>query len=153
MLSVIRPGLQTTLQGAPRTGYRHMGVPYAGPADELSMALANRLVGNHAYETSLEITFGGFEAEVTANCTLAVAGASDGVELNGTPAPLHESLPVQAGTTVSVAPPSHGMRAYLAIHSGFAAEPLLGSTSTYLPAACGGLGGRARVTGDELHPR
>ena len=63
MLLVHKPGLQSTLQGARRSGYRHLGVPYAGPADALSMALANHLVGNTKNETCLEITYGGFEAE------------------------------------------------------------------------------------------
>ena len=52
MLVVKKPGLQSTLQGAPRMGYRHLGVPYAGPADDLSMALANHLVGNAGQQTA-----------------------------------------------------------------------------------------------------
>ena len=43
---ILRAGLQTTIQALPRRGLRHMGVPQSGPADPLSMALANHLVGN-----------------------------------------------------------------------------------------------------------
>ena len=35
MLKVITPGLQTTLQGAPRVGWRHTGVPASGPAGRM----------------------------------------------------------------------------------------------------------------------
>ena len=45
-IHVRKAGLLTTVQAAPRTGLRHIGVPARGPADPLSMALANRLVGN-----------------------------------------------------------------------------------------------------------
>ena len=58
MLEVLRPAIQTTLQGTPRKGYRHMGVPWAGPADVWSMAIANKLVGNAPDALALEITMG-----------------------------------------------------------------------------------------------
>ncbi len=150
MLLVHKPGLQSTLQGARRSGYRHLGVPYAGPADALSMALANYLVGNAKDETCLEITYGGFEAEATEDCVLAVTGACGALEISGAEAPLHETLRLRAGDTLLVTPPATGMRAYLAVASGFAASALFGSTSTYLPAGFGGYEGRALRAGDEL---
>ncbi len=150
MLVVHQPGLQSTLQGAPRSGYRHLGVPYAGPADALSMALANHLVGNAKDETCLEITYGGFEAEAAEDCVLAVTGACGALEISGAEAPLHETLRLRAGDTLCVTPPKTGMRAYLAAASGFKASALFGSTSTYLPAGFGGFEGRALRAGDVL---
>ena len=152
MLRVIKPGLQTTLQGAPRRGHRHFGLPYAGPADTLSMALANRLVGNALDATTLEITYGGFEATVEASCSVAVTGALGELKVAGHRASTHTSLHVEAGDRIEVTPPQHGMRAYLAIRSGFAASEAFGSTSTYLPAALGGLDGRAVQAEDALRP-
>ncbi|MEL6693452.1 MAG: allophanate hydrolase subunit 2 family protein, partial [Pseudomonadota bacterium] len=80
MLRVLKAGLQSTLQGAPRLGHRHLGIPYAGPADPLSMALANRLVGNDRDATCLEITFETNRcpaAPVTATLQSASASASN----------------------------------------------------------------------------
>lgn len=153
MLRVLKPGLQSTLQGAPRLGWRHQGVPYAGPADSVSLALANRLVGNPLEETGLEITFGGFEGECVEACTIAITGASDGVLISGQSAPAHSTLQLKPGDLVSVPPFRTGARAYLAIRSGFQADSAFGSTSTYLPARFGGIDGRALVEGDELKPR
>ncbi|MEM9055714.1 MAG: allophanate hydrolase subunit 2 family protein, partial [Pseudomonadota bacterium] len=150
MLTVTRPGLQSTLQGAPRVGYRHLGVPYAGPADWLSMSLANRLVGNSSYTTCIEVTYGGFEAELLEDCALAVTGACEALGVSGRSAPVHETLRLRAGETIRIAPPVNGMRAYLAIHSGFTAQSMFGSTSTYLPAGFGGLEGRVLRKGDVL---
>lgn len=152
MLVVTKPSLQTTLQGAPRIGHRHFGLPYAGPADPLSHALANRLVDNALTATALEITYGGFEAELAAPCSLAVTGAHGQILVSGQAVHAHTSLHLKTGDRLEIAPPEHGMRAYLAIHSGFQAETAFGSCSTYLPAQLGGLAGRALKAGDRLEP-
>lgn len=150
MLVVATPGLQSTLQAAPRTGYRHFGVPYSGPADTLSHALANRLVGNSATMTALEITFGGFEADVAADCAVAVTGAIDRILISGQSAPAHMTLHLKAGDRIEITPVTRGYRTYLAVSTGFQAEEAFGSTSTYLPAQLGGLNGRALKAGDRL---
>jgi len=150
MLRIVTPGLQTTLQGAPRRGYRHFGIPYAGPADAISMALANRLVRNPIDVTSLEITYGGFAADALSDCAVAITGAHGGIKVSGRSQPAHTTLHLRAGDRIEIAPPVHGMRAYLAIRSGFRAQEAFESTSTYLPAEFGGQDGRALRTGDEI---
>lgn len=152
MLSVRTPGLQATLQGSARTGHRHFGVPYAGPADAVSMQLANRLVANRLDATSLEITYGGFEAEVEKACAIAITGATGDVTVNGTTTASHTTLHLKPADILRIAPPSMGCRAYLAIHSGFEAKADFGSTSTYLPAGLGGHNGRGLQAGDKLRP-
>ena len=150
MLRVLTPGLQTTLQGQVRIGFRHFGVPYAGPADSVSAQLANRLVANALDATCLEISYGGFEAEFIGACSIAITGAVGEVTINGAAAPLHRTWHVKSGDIIQIAPPSVGCRAYLAIHSGFQATTHFGSTSTYLPAGLGGHEGRALRVGDRL---
>lgn len=150
MLIVTKPGLQSTLQGQPRRGHRHLGIPYAGPADPLSHALANRLVGNALTATALEITYGGFAAELREDCSVAITGAHGQFFASGTAMPAHTTLHLKAGDEIEVTPCEHGMRAYLAIHSGFQAEMFFGSSSTYLPAQFGGFEGRALKAGDKL---
>ena len=150
MLRILKAGLQSTLQGAPRLGHRHLGIPYAGPADPLSMALANRLVCNAREATCVEIMFGGFEAEIEDDCAVAVTGAADHLSVSGEERAPHSTWRLRRGDTVKIDPPQAGSRTYLAIHSGFKAEVLFGSESTYLPAAFGGYEGRALQAGDVL---
>ncbi|MEM9054168.1 MAG: biotin-dependent carboxyltransferase family protein, partial [Pseudomonadota bacterium] len=150
MLRILQPGLQATLQGAPRLGLRHLGVPYAGPADPLSMALANRIVPNGPNETALEITFGGFAAEVEKECSIAITGAQTTVICSGEAMPMHQTLHLKAGDILEIAPAKQGMRIYLAVTGGFVADALFGSRSTYLPAGFGGYKGRALQVGDQL---
>ncbi|MEP1142266.1 MAG: biotin-dependent carboxyltransferase family protein [Henriciella sp.] len=150
MLRVAKPGLQTTLQGAQRLGHRSFGLPYAGPADAVSMSLANRLVANPPNATCLEITYGGFEAEIEHSCALAITGAVGAVQIGGARVAPHTTLHAKAGDLLTIAPPKLGSRAYLAIASGFQAKAQFGSTSTYLPASLGGLTGHAIGAGDRL---
>lgn len=152
MLRVTKPSLQTTLQGAPRLGHRRFGLPYAGPADAVSMALANRLVGNSSDATCLEITYGGFEAAIEQACTVAITGAAGAVQIGGSAVSPHTTLHAKPGDQVTIAPPEFGSRAYLSIASGFQAQTHFGSTSTYLPASLGGQNGDAVKAGDTLVP-
>ena len=152
MLRVIRPGLQATLQGSPRIGARQFGLPYSGPADALSMALANRLLDNAQDATCLEITYGGFAAAIEDDCSIAITGAVDQNSVSGRSVAAHETLNLRRGDELEISPPQHGARTYLAIGSGFRAKTEFGSTSTYLPAGFGGLDGRALEAGDVLQP-
>ena len=150
MLEILRPGIQTTLQAGLRTGYRHMGVPWAGPADAWSMAVANRLAGNAPDMAALEITLGGVAARFEKDTVFAMTGVPARADLNGNTAPFHETLTAPAGAELVIAVPDAGMRIYLAVAGGFTADEFLGSQSTYLPAGFGGHDGRALQAGDRL---
>ncbi len=149
-LEVINAGLQTTLQGSPRNGFRHKGVPASGPADGLSHALANRLVGNALDAVALEITLFGASFRFTTDCHIALTGGEAEVHINGLVQQRHRTLIVRSGDSLKLGPILKGVRVYLAVAGGFAADPWLGSASTYLPAGLGGFGGRALKAKDTL---
>ncbi len=152
-ITILTPGLQATVQAGPRRGYRHMGVPWSGPADPLSHALANRLVGNTYSAAAIEITLGGFACQVDAEITIALAGALAPASLNDVPAPYHQTLTLRSGDRLHLTPPARGVRTYLAVAGGIIANEILGSASTYLPARLGGFQGRALSAGDEIEFR
>ena len=56
MITVLQPGLLTTLQDEGRLGYQKYGVPVAGAMDSLALHTANLLAGNDMGEACLEIT-------------------------------------------------------------------------------------------------
>ncbi len=149
-LTVIDAGLQTTVQAAPRRGLRHLGVPYSGAADPLSLALANRLVGNDLAAPGLEVTLSGLRLRTHAACRVAVTGAECTVLVDGQPVALHEQLSLEAGSEVRMGGAETGVRSYLAVSGGLVVDEVLGSASTYLPAALGGYRGRALEAGDRL---
>ena len=149
-IRILKPGLQTTIQAAPRTGLRHLGVPASGAADPLSMALANRLVGNGPFAPALEVTLTGMAFEAQLEVSLAVTGATAKCTINERAVPQHETLQVNAGDQVVIGTAEHGARSYIAFAGGLVASDILGSSSTYLPAGLGGHQGRALRRDDRL---
>ncbi len=149
-LSVIDPGLQSSVQAGARTGFRHAGVPAGGPADAVSMALANRLVGQPPEAASIEIAYGPAAFRFGSDVQIAVAGALALVRVAGQEAAQHRTLKARAGDLVEIGPARAGARIYLSVNAGLACEVFLGSASTYMPAGFGGHRGRALRKGDLL---
>ncbi|NML67163.1 biotin-dependent carboxyltransferase family protein [Hymenobacter sp. RP-2-7] len=149
-ISLIRPGLLTTVQDLGRPGYRAAGVPLGGALDAPALRLANLLVGNAPGEASLEITLAGPTLRFEAPHLLALVGADLSATLDGKPLPLGRPVAVQAGTVLAFGAARAGCRAYLALAGGLGLPPVLGSCSTLVRAALGGLHGRALLAGDVL---
>jgi allophanate hydrolase len=147
---VIKPGVQSTIQSRPRTGMHHLGVPSGGAADPLSLALANRLVGNPWDAPAIEAALVGPIVRFDAATAFAVVGGDVSLLLNGVAASDHEVIAVEAGDELVVGPVGNGARVYLAVPGGFAAGEMLGSASTNLQAGFGGYEGRALQSGDRL---
>ncbi len=145
-----QPGLLTTIQDQGRSGWRHMGVPFCGAADPLSLALANRLVGNSAAAPGLEMTLTGATLRFNLPTVFALAGGSAEILLNGRPTKSQHTCRVQIDDQLSVGPVRKGARTYLAVAGGFRADEVFGSKSTYLPASFGGHHGRIVKAGDVL---
>lgn len=149
-VTVFRAGLQTSIQAGARRGFRHIGVPACGAADPLSLALANRLVGNTWDTAALEVTAVGPTLGFDTGMTIAVTGAPFEWTLNGEQFDSHRSIAVRAGDVLETGATAVGVRAYLAIAGGFRGDRVLGSVSTYMPGRFGGFEGRALDDGDVL---
>ena len=149
-LTVVKPGLQTTIQSRPRTGMQHLGVPSGGAADALSMALANRLVGNAWDAPVLEASLLGPTLRFECDMAAGIAGAPAALTLNGQEAEPHQTLFAREGDVLEIGAVSAGARVYLAVPGGFEADELLGSAATNLQAGFGGFAGAALRDGDRL---
>ncbi len=149
-LHVVEPGLQTMVQAGPRLGWRAWGVPMSGPADPISHALANRLLGNPLMAASLEIAYGPVAFVLEAEAAVAVAGAAATFRVNGHEAPMHRTCRLAAGDHIQIGAAEAGARMTLAVAGGVIADVALGSSSTYAPAGLGGYRGRALQAGDVL---
>jgi antagonist of KipI len=147
---VVKPGMLTTIQDAGRWGFQSRGVPVAGPMDPVSHRLANALVRNPAHAAGLEITLLGPELEFDDERVVAVTGAQFDLLLDGRAMPSNAPFIVSAGARLRFGGRRAGARAYLAIASGIAVAPTLGSRATHLISAMGGMHGRALVAGDVL---
>lgn len=141
------------LQDGGRFGVRHLGVTQGGAADWLSMAWANKLLGNPSGAAVIEVTLGGLTLEARDDCCLALAGADLGALLDGQPLAPWRSFTMRKGQRLQFSQPHLGVRAYLAAPGGFNAPAVLGSCATVVREELGGLDGmgRALVRGAELN--
>jgi antagonist of KipI len=149
-LTVVRPGMLTTIQDLGRWGYQDSGVPVAGPMDWYSHRLANRLVGNEERAALLEITLIGPEIEVNADTLCAVTGAEFEVSVNGTAIDAGRPFVIPSGGRLRFGERRRGARAMLVVRGGLDVPAVFGSRATSLSARMGPLGGRALLAGDIL---
>jgi biotin-dependent carboxylase-like uncharacterized protein len=140
----------TTVQDLGRWGAQSKGVPVAGPMDEYSHVLANRLVGNPPSAAALEVTLIGPELLANTEVTCAVAGAAFALTSGTVPAPMHAAFTLRAGETLRFGERFAGARACLAVRGGFHLPPMFGSRATSLISRMGPFGGRALRAGDVL---
>lgn len=150
MIEIIRPGPLSSVQDAGRAGYRHLGVGVAGAMDDLAIVAANLMVGNDECAAAIEVTLGGIELRFTRACAFAITGADAGFTLDGEPLPGWWAATAREGQVLKAAAPRFGLRSYIAVSGGIAAEPVLGARATDLKAGFGGFSGRTLAAGDCL---
>jgi biotin-dependent carboxylase-like uncharacterized protein len=152
-LKVLAPGLHTTVQDLGRVGYQAIGVPVSGALDGVNLRLANALAGNPPGTPALEILISGPVFEIAADSVrvaLAGAGASLAIGAEKTRVDVGQSVSLPRGELIEVVAGRQSACCYLAIEGGIAVPHVLGSASTYVRAAIGGLEGRALRKGDLL---
>jgi antagonist of KipI len=149
-LIVVKPGMLTTIQDRGRWGYQAHGVPVAGPMDVYSHRLGNALVGNDPAAATLEITLLGPELEFESERIVAITGADFALTLDSKPALANVAFVAAAGARLQFGARRRGARAYLAVEGGIETPPVLGSRSTHVISALGGLNGRALRAGDRV---
>ena len=147
---VLQPGLLTTIQDLGRPHVVSAGVPAGGAMDRFAHSAANLLVGNDRSAATLECTIRGPRLAALRPCIVAITGADLGPAVNGLPVPMWTSVPLQEGDELGFGARRMGIRAYIAVSGGFLGDRWLGSMSTNLMSARGGVHGRGLVLGDTL---
>ena len=145
-ITVLAPGLLTTVQDQGRHGHAAIGVGASGAMDRVALRLANILVGNVENAAALEITLRGPRLRCDVDCMIAVTGAPLEGECDGAALPMWRPLRVRAGADLSFGGMRRGARSYIAVGGGLQTPPSLGSRSTDIN---GGIG-RGLVAGDVL---
>jgi antagonist of KipI len=149
LLTVVKPGMLTTVQDLGRKGYQGLGVPVAGPMDWYSHRLANQRVANDLMAAALEVTLIGPELVSDADVVMTVAGAEFAITIDGQPVESGIPFVLRSGSRVRFGARRRGARASLAVKGGFDVPPTLGSRATHLVSAMGPFG-RAMRAGDTL---
>lgn len=149
-VTVLRPGLLTTVQDGGRWGHQHLGVSVSGAMDVVAHGLANALVGNDRSAATLEVTMLGPELRFEQRTLIAVTGADLSATLEGAAVTLNSAVDCPSGSVLRFGARRTGARAYVAIDGGIAVPQVLGSRATHLTSRLGGFQGRALRAGDQL---
>jgi len=149
-ITVLNPGLLTTVQDQGRVGYQQFGVSVSGVMDPRAATVANMLVGNDDKEAVLECTMMGPHLQFDkANC-IAITGGDLMPTIDGKPVPNYTAIKVEAGQVLKFTMPKTGCRAFIAFAGGLDIPEVMGSRSTYMKAKIGGLEGRKLQKGDVI---
>jgi antagonist of KipI len=150
VLRVEKPGLFTTIQDLGRPHAMSAGVPPGGAMDRFAHRAANLVTGNDENAATLECTLSGPQLVALRPCLVAITGADFDPRVNGRPAPMWTGVFLSEGDELSFGGRRWGARVYIAVAGGIAGDRWLGSLSTNLLAARGGMHGRLLAAGDVI---
>ena len=153
-LEVIAAGVHTTVQDRGRRGFQDVGLPASGPLDRIAFRLANALVGNAPDAATLEILLQGPTLKVRADSVrVALVGSAARIEVSSEPRrinPEGQSVRLVRDDIFRIGALGDSLCAYLAVAGGIDVPPVLGSASTYVRGAIGGIEGRRLQKNDVL---
>ena len=153
-LRILRPAPLATVQDLGRFGFQALGIPTAGAADSFALRLGNRLLGNPDGAAAMEYWVMGPEVEATDSPVRLALTAGGGVRIraDGSRETLSpwRTLTLIPGERLALGPTLGGAVACLCVAGGIDVPPVMGSRSTYVRAALGGLEGRVLRKDDVL---
>lgn len=144
-------GPHTIVVDGGRHGWAHLAITRSGAYDRGAYQRANRLVGNPPQAAALEILLGGMRLRFDSAATVAVTGVQTPLrlELPGTSRAVdcESTVTLPSGCILEIPRFIRGLRGYLALRGGWAADATLGSLST---DTLSGLGPDPVRPGDEI---
>ncbi|HSV81552.1 MAG TPA: biotin-dependent carboxyltransferase family protein [Ramlibacter sp.] len=155
MIEVLSASALATVQDLGRSGALRWGVGTSGAMDPLALAAGNLLLGNDEGAAGIEVPVFPFQVRFTADCAFACTGADCAARLDELPLPPWWTHEARRGQVLQLGLPRQdgawrASRAYLCLAGGIDVPAVLGSRSTQLRGAFGGLDGRALRRGDTL---
>ena len=149
-ISILKPGVQTTVQDIGRYGYSHFGISSSGAADLFSFRLGNIIVGNAEELAGIEMTLLGADFQFNSDAVIAITGSPFNLSLDRQEIPYNQSIHVKKNQILSVGITKGGARSYLLVKGGIKTENYLKSKTTHVMSGMGGFMGRPLKKGDML---
>jgi biotin-dependent carboxylase-like uncharacterized protein len=154
MIEIVATAGLATVQDLGRYGSLRYGVGRAGAMDRQALAAANILLGNETGAAGIELQAFPIAVRFTADCGFALTGVDCAARLDGQALLPWSAYRARAGQELTLGLPHasawRASRAYLALPGGVDVPEVLGSRSTQLRGAFGGLEGRFLEIGDHL---
>lgn len=150
MITVTSAPPFATIQDLGRPGYRDCGVPPSGLADRDSGMALNALLRNDANAAMIEWAVAGGALRFEADSAVAIGGAEAECFVDGRSINIRTCVWIHAGGELRVGRITRGRFLLIAVRGGIEVPVVMGSRSTLLSAALGGLDGRRLRNGDTL---
>ncbi|CAM5220155.1 Antagonist of KipI OS=Ureibacillus acetophenoni OX=614649 GN=SAMN05877842_11087 PE=4 SV=1 [Ureibacillus acetophenoni] len=148
-MTILKPGLLTTVQDSGRRESQQYGVIVSGAMDATSYRLGEMLLQQEP-SAAIEFTLIGPTVQFNCDTVFCLTGADFHPLLNGTVCAMWKPVFASAGSILKLQSSRNGARGYLHIKGGIQVEKTLGSYSTYIRAGIGGYKGRPLQMGDVL---
>lgn len=150
-MKVLTSNALASIQDSGRVGYRSMGVGRNGVMDQWAFQAGNVLIKNDFNEPAIEIALGNLTIKFENDVTFCITGALYEAYLDDQRIPCYWRVTAQAGQTLRLLRPLHGMYAYLCVHGGFDIAPIMQSSSTNIKGSFGGFHGRYLKEADTIN--
>jgi biotin-dependent carboxylase uncharacterized domain len=150
MITVTSAPPFATIQDLGRPAYRDCGVPVSGLADRDSGLALNAMLGNEPNAAMIEWAVAGGALRFERDCAVAIGGAEAECFMDGRPVDRWAAVSIHAGAELRVGRITRGRFLLVAVRGGINVPLVMGSRSTLLSAALGGLEGRRLRNGDSL---
>jgi antagonist of KipI len=149
-ITIIKPGISSSIQDLGRWGYQQFGVPIGGAMDKVSASLANTICGNDEHEAVIEMTLHGTRIMLNEPTYCAIVGGGCKAHIDEVELPFNRLLHIPAQSIINTKADASGCRSYFAVAGGLNIKIEMGSASTYVPSGIGGVYGRDLKTGDVI---
>lgn len=148
-MTILKPGLLTTIQDMGRKGSQQYGVIVSGVMDTTSYRLGEILLQQKP-SAAIEFTLIGPTVQFNCDTVFCLTGANFSPLLNEEPCAMWKPVFAEKGSILKFQSCVAGARGYLHIKGGIQVDKTLGSYSTYIRAGIGGFKGRPLQKGDVL---
>ncbi len=130
-VTVLKSGLQTTIQDLGRIGYSRYGVPRSGVMDQKSYLLANSLLGNNENDAVIEWTLVPPVLQFSEPTLICLTGAETKSFLNGKSISMFRVIQVKENDILEFNICKKNLYVYIGIKNGFQSEIVLKSRSFF----------------------
>ncbi|MCM4155605.1 biotin-dependent carboxyltransferase family protein [Gramella sp. AN32] len=130
-ISIITPGIFSTIQDSGRFGFKKYGVPVSGAMDHYAFRMVNLILGNQQDHAVMEITMAGPVLQFSKSTRICFCGGDFDLQLNDLKVAPNEVIQIQENDIFKIGRSKQGFRGYLGISGGFQSETVLNSKSMY----------------------